>query len=61
MGSGVRGTRGSDGSTRLGRRASLRAAAGHRPGSVGSFAEGQRGFLDGLAYRHDPVEAGGMQ
>ena len=58
MGSGVRETRGSDGPTRL---ASLRAAAGHRPCSVGSFAEGQRGFLDGLAYRHDPVEAGGMQ
>ena len=61
MGSGVRGTREPDGSTRLGRRASLRAAAGHRPGSVGNFAEGQHGFLDGLAYRHDPVEAGGMQ
>jgi len=61
MGSGVRGTRGSDGPTRLGRRASLRAAASHRPGSVGSFAEGQRSFLDGLTYRHDPVEAGGMQ
>ena len=61
MGSGVGGTRGSDGSTRLGRRASLRAAAGRRPGSVGNFAEGQHGFLDGLAYRHDPVEAGGMQ
>ena len=61
MESRVRGTRGSSGPTRLGRRASLRAAAGHHPSSVGSFAEGQRGFLDGLAYRPDPVEAGGMQ